>query len=115
MGKIIFEDRTDPKAAREQYIESLADSLYYAAAHNGFAIGMTLDEIVISILLTAADITVYSKAIGLIDDQRFAELEAKAKEMAEARQKSLDERGLLDAMKQYLAESRKKPGGQENA
>lgn len=110
---IIFEDHTDPKTVRESYIESLADSLYYAAARGGFAMGMSLDEIIVSMLLTAADVTVYSKAIGLIDEQKFVQLETKAKEMAEARQKSLEDRGLLDAMKQHVIESRKKPEGQD--
>jgi len=106
MGKILVEDRTDPDSIREDHIETLADSLYYVATQSGVTMGMSVDEIVVSILLVAADITVYSKAIGLVDEQRLVELEVKATEMAEARQKNLEDHGFLDLMREHLSESR---------
>lgn len=108
MDKIIFEDLTDSKAVRNQYVEKLADSLYQNAAQIGLALGMNLEEVVAAMLLTACDVRVYSKAVGLIDETVFAELETRASELAEARCKRLDEGGVLDTCRKFVAEMHKK-------
>ena len=114
MGKIVVEDLTDPKTVRERFVENLANSTYFATVQSGFASGMSLEEIVISVLLTAADIEIYSKAVGLLDESKLETLKAKALEMAVARQKSLEDRGLADMIRKHVADSKERPDGKQD-
>lgn len=92
---MIYEDYTGPKLNIEA-VSKLSGSLTYSATYIGRLYGLTVHEIILSLILAVEDTTSFTQEIGMMTAEELNDLTAKAKQMAEERLQKDRDSGLVD-------------------